>query len=63
MPVYRLLLYRHNGWVDSVIRNLKDDLEAFELANALDASAKIEGWRDNKLVFSMNEDGSANPTA
>ena len=62
MPIYRFLLYRHNGWVDSFSSDLKDDLAAFELASVLDASAKIEGWRNNKLVFSMNEDGSANPT-
>ena len=63
MAVYRLLLYRQSGWVDSVLRDLKDDLEAFELAKTLDASDKIEGWRGARLVFSLNRDGSANPPA
>jgi len=61
MPMYRFLIHRHGDSVDSVLRDLQNDQDALVLAQTLIRGGKIEAWRDDKLVFSLNKDGHAEP--
>jgi hypothetical protein len=59
--MYRFLVHRHGDSVDSVLRDLQNDQDALVLAQTLIRGEKIEAWRDDKLVFSLNKDGHAEP--